>query len=214
MVVSQVVRAAPQGTALPSSGLLRGLAGRDPRKMLAPAGASGLASRLSLLEVGSMGCVVALLSGFYAFGLLYFGIKEMIFSGTPLLGGYLLLLLLGLALFRGFLDRLLAPIHRLLAQIPPMLRMLAGFALPLFWVLVDSRDLGHGFLHAGITVTIATGLAHVLFSSLRTPQPVPQPGTASPPVGIFPQQGPPAPHPSSPGPHPPSPGPSSRAGGA
>jgi hypothetical protein len=102
-----------------------------------------------------------------------------------------------------------------------MLRMLAGFALPLFWVLVDSRDLGHGFLHAGITVTIATGLAHVLFSSLRTPQPVPQPGTASPPVRIPPQQGTPAPHPvypqphpPSPAPRPPSPGPSSRAGGA
>ncbi len=177
--------------------------------MLAPAGASGLASRLSLLEVGSMGCVVAVLGGFYAFGLLVFGFKQMLLSGTPLLGGYLMVLLLGLALLRGPLDRLLAPIHRLLAWTPPMLRVVAGVALPLFWVLVDSRDMGHGFLHAGVTVTLATGIGHVLFSSLRTPRPVSKPEAAHPSGRVPPPRGAAGPIPVRPG----ASGPSSRAGG-
>lgn len=170
--------------------------------MLAPAGASGLASRLSLLEVGSMGCVVAVLGGFYAFGLLVFGFKQMLLSGTPLLGGYLMLLLLGLALLRG-------PLDRLLAWTPPMLRVVAGVALPLFWVLVDSRDMGHGFLHAGVTVTLATGIGHVLFSSLRTPRPVSKPEAAHPSGRVPPQRGAAGPVPAGPG----ASGPSSRAGG-
>jgi len=177
--------------------------------MLAPAAASGLASRLSLLEVGSMGCVVALLGGFYAFGLLVFGFKQMLLSGTPLLGGYLMLLLMGLALLRGPLDRLLAPIHRLLARTPPMLRVVAGIVLPLFWVLVDSRDMGHWFLHAGVTVTLATGIGHVLFSSLRTPRPAPKPVAAVPLGKVSPGRGTASPIPAPPG----ASGPSSRAGG-
>ncbi len=117
-----------------------------------------------------MGCVAALLGGFYAFGLLVFGLKSMVFSGTPLLGGYLLVLLGSLALLRGPLDRLLAPLHRGLARVPPVIRIGLGIFLPLLWVLLDSRDMGHGFLHAGITVTVATGMGHLLFSSLRVPR--------------------------------------------
>jgi len=165
---SEVVR--PEAGGGSEAGALPRVAGRDPERWLAPAAVSGLGSRFNLLEVGSMGCVVALLGGFYAFGLVAFGLKSMVFSGTPVLGGYLLALLGGLAVLRGPLDRLLAPLHRRLAQVPPALRIGLGVFLPLLWVLMDSRDMGHGFLHAGFTVTVATGIGHLLFSSLRVPR--------------------------------------------
>ncbi len=169
MAVSEVIRLTSAGEQVPPA--LPGLAGRDPQRLLAPAAASGLVSRLNFLEMGSMGCVVALLGAFYAFGLVAFGIKSMILSGTPLLGGYLMALLFGLAVLRGPLDRLLAPMYRRLARVPPLVRIGLGVFVPLFWVLVDSRDMGYGFLHAGFTVTIATMIGHVLFSSLRAPRP-------------------------------------------
>lgn len=185
LAVSQVVRAVAQGGAavaragavVSRAGSAAGLVGEvlkdprslvaDPQRLLAPVAAKGASAKLNLLEILAMIGVVLLVGGFYLFGLLKFGFVAMLTSGTPFFCAYALGLTFGLAALRNVLDRPLAPILRLLQKVPPKVRLALGFAAPLVWVLLDSKDLQAGFLHAGFTITVATGLGHVLFRSLR-----------------------------------------------
>lgn len=156
---SQVVRAATQA----------GRVVRDPQSLLRPAAGAGAASRLNVLEILSMAGVGGLIGLFYMFGLLMFGVVQMVTSGTPLFAVYTFGLMVALALFRNQIDKPLQPIFRALQKVPSWLRLLLGVLAPLAWVLYDSKDVGSGFTHAMKTVTIATALGHVFFRSLRRP---------------------------------------------
>lgn len=166
LVLSEVVQAATR------AGQVATRAGRvlkDPERLLKPAAAAGAASRLNVLELLAMAGVGGLIGVFYMFGLVVFGLKQMITSGTPFFAIYSFGLMVGLALFRNVLDKPLAPIFRAMQKIPPWLRLVLGVLAPLAWVLWDSKDVGSGFTHAMKTVTIATALGHVFFRSLRRP---------------------------------------------
>ena len=141
----------------------------DPQRLLAPAAAKGARSKLNLLEVLGMGAVTAFVGFFYLVGFLNFGVVEMLKSGTPLFGGWALLLMFGLAALRNLMDKPLGPILRLLQKLPAKLRLVLGFLAPLGWVIFDSRDVGSGFQHAMVTITVATALGHLFFRSLRRP---------------------------------------------
>ncbi|MEW6281311.1 MAG: zinc ribbon domain-containing protein, partial [Candidatus Eremiobacterota bacterium] len=145
------------------------IGGRDPGRLLAPAAVKGVSrltgNRLNWLEMLALGAVVALVAGFYLFGLYQFGLQAMIGSGTPIFLAYVAGLLIGLVSFRGLLDRFLEPVYRPLRRIPYRVRLVAGIAVPILWCFLDSKDIGSGFQHAGFTVTVATLLGHVVLRS-------------------------------------------------
>lgn len=145
----------------------------SPESLLKPASGKGVEKlekltrvRLNQLQVLAVTAVFLIVAGFGLFCLLRFGWKATVMSGTPVFLAFVLGLMLALLGLRGLIDRLLAPVYRVLNQIPPKYRLVAGLTLPMAWCFWDSADNNMGFTSARNSVFIATMLGHVALRSL------------------------------------------------
>lgn len=158
----------------------------DPESLLKPASGKGIEKlekltrvRLNQLQVLAIIAVFLIVAGFGLFCLLRFGWKATVMSGTPVFLAFVLGLMLALLGFRSLIDRVLSPVYRLLDQIPPKYRLIAGLTLPMAWCFWDSADNNMGFTSARNSVFIATMLGHVTLRSLAFRQAGPPPSKAA-----------------------------------